>query len=170
MLSAYGHGQDISRHRRMTVMPTKLVIVCVMFGFYRYSALRVIYLIRTDFTYWEDFHHYTISIRGKLDSIFFTASKFLSSWWTCLHFFMWSDFRFLVPRDMTVGQFIHILGARLRLAPGKALFVFVKDTLPQTSSISILIFFLDFLSCLLLFFHLIYFNGSKHDRVLIQFI
>ena len=42
--------------------------------------------------------------------------------------------RFLVPRDMSVGQFIHILGARLRLDPGKALFVFVKDTLPQTST------------------------------------
>ncbi|KAK4406886.1 Autophagy-related protein 8i [Sesamum angolense] len=43
--------------------------------------------------------------------------------------------RFLVPRDMSVGQFIHILSARLHLAPGKALFVFVKNTLPQTSSL-----------------------------------
>ncbi|XP_057790331.1 autophagy-related protein 8i-like [Salvia miltiorrhiza] len=43
--------------------------------------------------------------------------------------------KFLVPRDMSVGQFIHILGARLRLTPGKALFVFVKDTLPQTTSL-----------------------------------
>ncbi|KAI3449344.1 hypothetical protein Pfo_006009, partial [Paulownia fortunei] len=43
--------------------------------------------------------------------------------------------RFLVPRDMSVGQFIHILSGRLHLAPGKALFVFVKNTLPQTSSL-----------------------------------
>uniref|UniRef100_A0A1D1XJN5 Autophagy-related protein n=1 Tax=Anthurium amnicola TaxID=1678845 RepID=A0A1D1XJN5_9ARAE len=43
--------------------------------------------------------------------------------------------KYLVPRDMSVGQFIHILGIRLHLAPGKALFVFVKNTLPQTSSI-----------------------------------
>ncbi|KAL6500214.1 hypothetical protein OROHE_025580 [Orobanche hederae] len=43
--------------------------------------------------------------------------------------------KFLVPRDMSVGQFIHILGGRLHLAPGKALFVFVKNTLPQTSSL-----------------------------------
>ncbi|KAL5564641.1 hypothetical protein UlMin_027805 [Ulmus minor] len=42
--------------------------------------------------------------------------------------------KFLVPRDMTVGQFIHILSSRLHLAPGKALFVFVNDTLPQTAS------------------------------------
>ncbi|XAR69795.1 hypothetical protein NMG60_11001518 [Bertholletia excelsa] len=41
--------------------------------------------------------------------------------------------KFLVPRDMPVGQFIHILSRRLHLAPGKCLFVFVKNTLPQTS-------------------------------------
>ncbi|KAK6937216.1 Autophagy protein Atg8 ubiquitin-like [Dillenia turbinata] len=43
--------------------------------------------------------------------------------------------KFLVPRDMSVGQFIHILSSRLHLTPGKALFVFVKNTLPQTSSL-----------------------------------
>ncbi|GMP87359.1 hypothetical protein CsSME_00039760 [Camellia sinensis var. sinensis] len=43
--------------------------------------------------------------------------------------------KYLVPRDMSVGQFIHILSCRLRLAPGKALFVFVNSTLPQTSSL-----------------------------------
>ncbi|CAL2226545.1 unnamed protein product [Prunus armeniaca] len=42
--------------------------------------------------------------------------------------------KFLVPRDMSVGQFIHILSSRLHLTPGKALFVFVKNTLPQTAS------------------------------------
>ncbi|XP_021808718.1 autophagy-related protein 8i-like, partial [Prunus avium] len=44
------------------------------------------------------------------------------------------SYRFLVPRDMSVGQFIHILSSRLHLTPGKALFVFVKNTLPQTAS------------------------------------
>ncbi|KAG6765687.1 hypothetical protein POTOM_029740 [Populus tomentosa] len=43
-------------------------------------------------------------------------------------------FRYLVPRDMTIGQFIHILSSRLELTPGKALFIFVKNTLPQTAS------------------------------------
>ncbi|KAH0725977.1 hypothetical protein KY285_001687 [Solanum tuberosum] len=43
--------------------------------------------------------------------------------------------RYLVPRDMSVGQFIHILSGRLHLAPGKALFVFVNNTLPQTTSL-----------------------------------
>ncbi|KAJ1425612.1 Ubiquitin-like domain superfamily [Sesbania bispinosa] len=41
---------------------------------------------------------------------------------------------YLVPRDLSVGHFIHILSSRLRLPPGKALFVFVKNTLPQTAS------------------------------------
>ncbi|KAI4349788.1 hypothetical protein L6164_010344 [Bauhinia variegata] len=43
--------------------------------------------------------------------------------------------KYLVPRDMSVGHFIHILSSRLHLAPGKALFVFVKNTLPQTANL-----------------------------------
>lgn len=43
--------------------------------------------------------------------------------------------RYLVPRDMSVGQFIYILSSRLHLAPGKALFIFVENTLPQTASL-----------------------------------
>ncbi|KAL9239784.1 hypothetical protein vseg_014073 [Gypsophila vaccaria] len=43
--------------------------------------------------------------------------------------------KFLAPRDMSVGAFIHILSNRLQLPPGKALFIFVKDTLPQTSTL-----------------------------------
>ncbi|KAM1463307.1 hypothetical protein ACFX1Q_047321 [Malus domestica] len=43
--------------------------------------------------------------------------------------------KYLVPRDVSVGQFIYVLSSRLHLAPGTALFVFVKDTLPQTASL-----------------------------------
>ncbi|KAF3436594.1 hypothetical protein FNV43_RR23686 [Rhamnella rubrinervis] len=43
--------------------------------------------------------------------------------------------KYLVPRDMSIGQFIHILSSRLHLTQGKALFVFVKNTLPQTASL-----------------------------------
>uniref|UniRef100_A0A7N0U8K6 Autophagy-related protein n=1 Tax=Kalanchoe fedtschenkoi TaxID=63787 RepID=A0A7N0U8K6_KALFE len=42
--------------------------------------------------------------------------------------------KYLVPRDMTVGQFMHILSSRLHMAPGQALFIFVRNTLPQTAS------------------------------------
>lgn len=43
--------------------------------------------------------------------------------------------RYLVPRDMSVGQFIHVLSNRLHVAPGRAIFVFVKNTLPPTGII-----------------------------------
>ncbi|KAL9273843.1 Autophagy-related protein [Drosera capensis] len=43
--------------------------------------------------------------------------------------------KFLVPKDMPVGQLVHILSNRLHLEQGKALFIFVKNTLPQTSSL-----------------------------------
>jgi len=42
--------------------------------------------------------------------------------------------KYLVPRDMTVGHFIHMLSKRMQLDPSKALFVFVHNTLPQTAS------------------------------------
>ncbi|KAL9407535.1 hypothetical protein AB3S75_046140 [Citrus x aurantiifolia] len=42
--------------------------------------------------------------------------------------------KYLVPRDMSMGHFIYILSSRLHLEPGKALFVFVNNTLPQTAS------------------------------------
>ncbi|KAL5724942.1 Autophagy-related protein 8i [Ranunculus cassubicifolius] len=41
----------------------------------------------------------------------------------------------LVPRDMSIGHFIHILSLRLDLSSGKALFAFVNNTLPQTASL-----------------------------------
>ncbi|OAY61985.1 autophagy-related protein 8i [Manihot esculenta] len=43
--------------------------------------------------------------------------------------------KYLVPRDMSVGQFVHVLSSRLHLTPGKALFVFVRNTLPQTATL-----------------------------------
>ncbi|KAI3759993.1 hypothetical protein L1987_50381 [Smallanthus sonchifolius] len=43
--------------------------------------------------------------------------------------------KYLVPRDMSIAQFNHVLSGRLQLAPGKALFIFVDNTLPQTSNL-----------------------------------
>ncbi|XP_021895961.1 autophagy-related protein 8i [Carica papaya] len=43
--------------------------------------------------------------------------------------------KYLVPRDMSVGQFIHVLSNRLHVAPGRAIFVFVKNTLPPTATL-----------------------------------
>jgi GABA(A) receptor-associated protein len=40
--------------------------------------------------------------------------------------------KFLVPMDLTVGQFIYIVRKQLRVAAEKAIFIFVKNTLPTT--------------------------------------
>jgi len=38
--------------------------------------------------------------------------------------------KFLVPMDLTVGQFIYVIRKRLVMPPEKALFLFVNSTLP----------------------------------------
>ena len=44
--------------------------------------------------------------------------------------------KFLVPNDLTVGQFIYVIRKRISLEPQKALFCFVKDSvIPSTNSI-----------------------------------
>lgn len=44
--------------------------------------------------------------------------------------------KYLVPKDLTVGQFIHVLRRRIELESEKALFIFVNGgILPPTSSI-----------------------------------
>ncbi|WZZ51394.1 autophagy-related protein 8c isoform X1 [Brassica napus] len=42
--------------------------------------------------------------------------------------------RFLVPADLTVGQFVYVVRKRIKLSAEKAIFVFVKNTLPQTAA------------------------------------
>lgn len=43
--------------------------------------------------------------------------------------------RYLVPADLTVGQFVYVVRKRLSLPPDKALFVFVKNSLPPTAAL-----------------------------------
>lgn len=42
--------------------------------------------------------------------------------------------KFLVPVDLTVGQFIYVIRKRLVLPPEKGLFLFINGTLSMTSS------------------------------------
>jgi GABA(A) receptor-associated protein len=42
--------------------------------------------------------------------------------------------KFLVPTDLTMGQFQYVIRKRLNLSPEKALFLFVNGTLAPTSS------------------------------------
>jgi GABA(A) receptor-associated protein len=41
--------------------------------------------------------------------------------------------KFLVPADLTVGQFIYVIRKRVKLQPEKAVFIFVNNTLPPTA-------------------------------------
>ena len=41
--------------------------------------------------------------------------------------------KYLVPRDITVGQFLYIIRKRIKLSNDKALFLFINKILPPTS-------------------------------------
>lgn len=43
--------------------------------------------------------------------------------------------KYLVPADLSIGQFVYVVRKRIKLKPEKAIFVFVKDTLPATSAL-----------------------------------
>lgn len=43
--------------------------------------------------------------------------------------------KYLVPRDLTMGQFLYVVRKRLHLAPEKAIFLFVGDTIAPSSAL-----------------------------------
>ena len=43
--------------------------------------------------------------------------------------------KYLVPGDITVGQFIFVIRKRIRLRPEEAIFMFVNNCLPATASL-----------------------------------
>ena len=43
--------------------------------------------------------------------------------------------KYLVPSDLTMGQFQYVLRKRIKLDQTKALFIFINNTLPPTSSL-----------------------------------
>ena len=43
--------------------------------------------------------------------------------------------RYLVPSDLTVGQFVYVIRKRIKLEPEKAIFIFVNNTLPSTAAL-----------------------------------
>jgi GABA(A) receptor-associated protein len=42
--------------------------------------------------------------------------------------------KYLVPRGLTVGQFIHIIRSRMQLPYEKALYLFIQGTIPSSSN------------------------------------
>ncbi|OAV88395.1 hypothetical protein PTTG_12346, partial [Puccinia triticina 1-1 BBBD Race 1] len=43
--------------------------------------------------------------------------------------------KYLVPSDLTVGQFVYVIRKRIKLAPEKAIFIFVDEVLPPTAAL-----------------------------------
>jgi GABA(A) receptor-associated protein len=43
--------------------------------------------------------------------------------------------KYLVPADLTVGQFVYVIRKRIKLSPEKAIFIFVDETLPPTAAL-----------------------------------
>ncbi|TIB93662.1 hypothetical protein E3Q19_00860 [Wallemia mellicola] len=43
--------------------------------------------------------------------------------------------KYLVPSDLTVGQFVYVIRKRIKLAPEKAIFIFVNEELPPTAAL-----------------------------------
>ena len=42
--------------------------------------------------------------------------------------------KYLVPNDLTLGQFVYVIRKRIQLKPEKAIYLFVNNTLPIVSS------------------------------------
>lgn len=40
--------------------------------------------------------------------------------------------KYLVPCDLTVGQFVYVIRKRIKLQPEKGIFIFVNNVLPST--------------------------------------
>ena len=78
--------------------------------------------------------------------------------------------KYLVPSDLTVGQFCYVIRKRIKLAPEKAIFIFVNEVLPPTAALMSSIYeehkdddgflYITYLPCIILLF-------SWRDRLLI---
>ena len=45
-----------------------------------------------------------------------------------------NKFKYLVPKDFTIGQFLFIIRKKITLRPEKAIFLFINDILPPISA------------------------------------
>lgn len=43
--------------------------------------------------------------------------------------------KYLVPADLTVGQFIYVIRKRIKLPPERAIFIFVSNVIPPTAAL-----------------------------------
>ena len=43
--------------------------------------------------------------------------------------------KYLVPADLTVGQFMYVIRKRIKLPPERAIFIFIRNVIPQQASL-----------------------------------
>ncbi|KAK9845688.1 hypothetical protein WJX84_006376 [Apatococcus fuscideae] len=43
--------------------------------------------------------------------------------------------KYLVPSELTIGQFVYVIRKRIKVSPEKAIFMFVKNVLPPTAAL-----------------------------------
>lgn len=43
--------------------------------------------------------------------------------------------KYLVPQDLTVGQFVYVIRKRIKLSPERAIFIFVDEMLPPAAAL-----------------------------------
>lgn len=43
--------------------------------------------------------------------------------------------KYLVPNDLTLGQFMYVIRKRITLEPEKAIFIFIKNSIPATNTL-----------------------------------
>jgi GABA(A) receptor-associated protein len=43
--------------------------------------------------------------------------------------------KYLVPSDLTVGQFLYVIRKRIKLSPESSIFIYVNNSLPATSKL-----------------------------------
>ena len=43
--------------------------------------------------------------------------------------------KYLVPMDLTIGQFIYVIRKRIKLSPEKAIYIFINNSIPPTSAL-----------------------------------
>ena len=44
--------------------------------------------------------------------------------------------RYLVPSDLTVGQFVYVIRKRIKLSPERAIFIFIDNKLPPSGTLT----------------------------------
>lgn len=68
----------------------------------------------------------------ELDMLLLTIVVFTTKLIHNMFFVNWHNCRYLVPADLTVGQFVYVIRKRIKLSAEKAIFIFVDNVLPPT--------------------------------------